>query len=135
MPVETVTADNFAALITPRATVVLDVRAPWCTGEAEAHGGGDGPARVHLQASAQRHPQVVFGCLDADAEVELARDLGLRTLPSLLVIRERMLVRRIEGELDDAALERLIEQVRLIDMDELRAEMAAAAGDMDAIDH
>jgi thioredoxin 1 len=56
-------------------------------------------------------------------------------VPTLMVIREKIMVIRESGALPAASLEKVIQHVRLLDMDELRNELAAMEGDVDAIDH
>jgi thioredoxin-like negative regulator of GroEL len=78
---------------------------------------------------------MLFGKIDSDAQADLAEAFEIRSVPTLMVIREQILVFRQSGVLSEAQLQQVLEQARLIDMDELRAEIAAAEGDLDAIDH
>jgi thioredoxin-like negative regulator of GroEL len=73
--------------------------------------------------------------IDVDQEQELAQAFAIRSVPSLLIIREQILVARESGALPLHELESVVEQAMLIDMDDLRQEMAAMEGDCDAIDH
>ena len=91
--------------------------------------------RSVFEAAAQRHPDMLFGKIDSDAQADLAEAFEIRSVPTLMVIREQILVFRQSGVLSEAQLQQVLEQARLIDMDELRAEIAAAEGDLDAIDH
>lgn len=127
MSVLQATADNFHALVSRTASIVLLVEA------AEDAACRDFAPTFAAQAARDR--RAVFGRIDARTDRDLAEALGVGALPALLVIRECHLVYRGSGALSAAALAGVLDQMLLIDMDDLRAEMAAAAGDIDAIDH
>jgi thioredoxin 1/thioredoxin 2 len=127
MALVTVTDDNFQQLLESHPIIVLDFWAPWC-----------GPCRGFapvFEAAAARHPELLFGKIDTDEEQHLAKAFNIRTVPTLIIIREKIMVVRESGALPSASLAKVIEHACLLDMDDLRNEIAAMEGDMDAIDH
>lgn len=127
MTVLSVTEDTLHPLLARRAPVVLFFSAAWST-----------PGRnldPLYTAAALQHTDMVFAHIDTDKEAALTKDFGVRLVPTLMVIREKILVYRESGAFSAEDLARIIEHARLIDMDDLRNELAAWSGDMDAIDH
>lgn len=112
-----VTAQNLRETIEGNSIVILDFWAGWCA-----------PCMRFapiFEAAAERHPDVVFGKIDTDAQGTLATALNIRSIPTLIALRDQVVVWRDAGALPEAGLEQLIERVRGLDMDAVRAQIAA----------
>jgi thioredoxin 1 len=112
---ELTTADFAEA--TKDGIVLIDFWASWC-----------GPcvrfAPVYEKVS-ERHPDIVFAKVDTEAEQALAMEFDIRSIPTLMAVRDGVLVFSQPGALPEQALESLIGQVRALDMDEVRAKATA----------
>ena len=117
MPTLELTKDNFEDVVTKNDLVVIDFWAPWC-------GPCKGFAPVFEAASA-KHPEVVYGKVNTDAEQELAGHFAIRSIPTLMVFREQVVLFSQAGALPAEALESIVTQAQTLDMKEVHAELAA----------
>ncbi len=112
-----VTAQNFRETVEQGGIVLLDFWAPWC-----------GPCRSFapvFEKVAADNPDLTFGKVNTDEETELAGAFEIQSIPTLMVFRDRVLLYSQPGALGAAALEDIVRQVRAVDMEKVRAELAS----------
>lgn len=112
-----ITKENFNSIIESNATVFLDFWAPWC-----------GPCKMFkpiFEAAAEKHPDVVFGKVNTEDQQELAAAFGIRSIPTLMAVRDQIGVFQQPGALPAPALEQVITKVLELDMDEVRKSVEA----------
>jgi thioredoxin 1 len=80
-----------------------------------------------FERASERHPDAVFGKVDTEAQPELAAGFGISSIPTLMIIRDNVVLYAQPGALPEQALEQLITEAGEINMDEVRASVAASA--------
>ena len=111
------TQENFEETVNKNPMVIIDFWAPWC-------GPCKGFAPVYEKA-AETHTDVVFAKVNTDEQQELAGSFGIRSIPTLIVFREKVILFQQAGALPGQALEQVITQAKALDMAKVHAEVAS----------
>ena len=117
MATEDVTSQSFEETITTNDIVIVDFWAPWC-----------GPCRSFApiyEKVSENHPDIVFAKVNTEEEQELASHFQIRSIPTLMIFREQVVLFAQPGMLSEGQLEQVIGQVREVDMAKVHAEIAA----------
>ena len=117
MPILTLDDEESLGRVVDRHdTVVIDFWAPWCA-----------PCKAFLpvlEKASEDHPEIVFCRVNSEDHKALAQAFEVKSIPTLVVIRDRIMIASQPGMLPASVLEDLIDKVKKLDMDELRREMA-----------
>ena len=112
MATKEITKDNFKETVQKQGIVLIDWWASWC-----------GPCRAFApvyERVSERHPDITFGKIDTESQRELASAFQISSIPTLMILRDGVLLFSQPGMLPQKAVEDLISQVRKLDMDEVK---------------
>lgn len=116
MAVVELTKENFEATITDNAFVIVDYWAPWC-----------GPCRSFAptyEKISEEFPDVVFAKVNTEDEQEIAAQFSIRSIPTLMIFRDQVIIYSEAGALPEASFKELVTKAGELDMDDVRKQIA-----------
>jgi len=120
MAVVELSKDTFDQTLSQHPFAIIDFWAPWC-----------GPCQSFapvFEAVSEKHPGILFAKVNTEQEQELAAQFQIRSIPTLMIIRDNIIIYAQPGALPESALEDLITQAENLDMDEVRKQLAEQQG-------
>ena len=114
------TSENFQQTINQHANVIIDFWAPWCA-----------PCRAFaptFESASEKRADVIFAKVNTEDQQEIAAAFNIRSIPTLMIFRDQIIIYSEAGSLPANAFEQLLDQAMALDMDTVRAEIAGQTG-------